>query len=189
MKKMLCMLMALCLLLAGCQAAEQTDPQTESTVPSTAPVGESTNAAEEVTEEVTQPELSIETTGPAEDVALGETGKIRIEYTGNRSGVQYITDASNVPDYEELAGYDEAYFEEHALLVVIDTVTSGSMQVEIGGIQVQDGIASVTVDRKLSGDVGTTDMATWLLWAEVERGLEYEWTIVNTANGVKVYTY
>jgi hypothetical protein len=29
----------------------------------------------------------------------------------------------------------------------------------------------------MDGDEGTADMATWLLWAELEKGLDYTWRI------------
>jgi hypothetical protein len=31
----------------------------------------------------------------------------------------------------------------------------------------------------MEGDVATTDMATWMLWAEVDKGLDCEWTLAN----------
>uniref|UniRef100_UPI001C9E8AF7 hypothetical protein n=1 Tax=Klebsiella pneumoniae TaxID=573 RepID=UPI001C9E8AF7 len=76
-----------------------------------------------------------------------------------------------------LAGYDEAYFVEKALVVVYETVSSGSVQVDIASI---DG-GVVTLSHEMSGNVGTADMATWLLWAEVDAGLDYTWSVANPA--------
>ena len=126
---------------------------------------------------------------PESDLVLGEGGRIRLDYIGNRSGVQYITEAGQVPDYEELAGYDEAYFLDKALLVVMVTTGSGSIRTEIGAVQIDGGTASVHVSYTMTGDVGTADMATWLMWVEVEAGLDYQWKLAGETNaGDQVYS-
>ena len=60
--------------------------------------------------------------------------------------------------------------------MVVDTVTSGSVKVAIDSV----GNGTVTLRKEMSGDVGTADMATWLLWAEVDQGLAESWTVTNS---------
>ena len=126
--------------------------------------------------EVTAPTLCTESATEA-SAELGETGCVRITYTNNVSNVRYVTKVEELPDYEALAKYDAAYFENKALLVILETTASGSVQVGIESIA--DG--TVTLSHEMSGDAGTTDMATWLLWAEVDQGLEGNWKVANPA--------
>ena len=205
MKRFLYMTLALCLAFTGCQGIAQTKiKETESSVAETPQITTEAETAEQtpeaVTEEsveetveetagsettaagiidVTAPQIGMGEDVPAGNVEIGETGRIRLDYTGNRDSVQYVTEASAVQAYAELAGYDAAYFENRALLLVIVTETSGSVQTEIASIQVTENMASVYVRRSMEGDVGTADMATWLLWAEVETGLDYQWSLGN----------
>lgn len=111
------------------------------------------------------------------------TGKIRIPYTGKRSSVIYVTSASSLPDYEELEIYDDAYFQEHALLLVTETVNSGSIDVGIQSVDVEGSSAILTLyhNKPFRSSAITEDMATWLLWLEVESGLDYQWKIANPA--------
>lgn len=119
-----------------------------------------------------------------------DTGKVRIPYTGSRSSITYVTSASDLPDYEELAAYDDAYFQDHALVLVIDTVNSGSVDVGILSVDVEASAATVTLYHRMPSDaLGTTDMATWLLWIEVESGLDYQWTIANPSAGSDTVSY
>lgn len=178
MKRMLCVLLTLALLLCGCQSADPTPDETQGT-------------PEEITEEATENETEVEITeietpgvtlpvvGGEEGnpVAFGDTGCVRVTYNGGVSSVRYITSVDQLPDHEALAAYDEAYFAQKALVVVYETVGSGSVKVGIESID--NGV--VTISHELPGDVGTADMATWLLWAEVEAGLDYDWSVANPA--------
>lgn len=110
---------------------------------------------------------------------VGETGRARLAYTGNTSSVRYVTSPDHLPDVEGLEGYDEAYFQNKALLLVTESVPSGSMVVDIESIIIDDGTAVITLSHQMQGDAGTTDMATWLVWAEVDAGMNYTWTIAN----------
>ena len=176
MKKMLCLILAL-VLLCGCQSTN-VDPKEPR------PEGNTENhGTEKETQDpgVTVPENEQQITG-------GNTvhdGCVRVEYTGNISAVCYITSADQLPDHEALAGYDAAYFENKALVLVKETVTSGSVKVGIASIE--DGV--VTLSHELSGQFGTTDMATWMLWAEVEAGLEYDWSVANPALKLETHTH
>ena len=165
MKKLICMLLAFVLVFSGCASSapieEPTEPQ------------ETLEATETDPPEVT---LHMEEKETEAAVETSATGAQRIEYKQNASSVRYITRVEDLPDYEALDGYRNAeYFQNNALLVVVDTVTSGSGQVSIGFL----GDGTVTLAKEMSGTLGTADMATWLLWAEVDQGLTDTWTVTN----------
>lgn len=185
MKKMFCLLIAAVLLLTGCQSAVGPTDPAQTTQPTEAP------AIIDVPEETTMPIILNPPLGtePGDAIAFANPGKTRITYTGSRSYVRYITSVDQLPDEAALKGYDEAYFETKALLIIVDTVSSGSMRLEIGNITLRGDTASVTLDRKMDGDVGTADMATWLLWAEVEKGLDYTWTLTGGTNQPNLEKY
>lgn len=115
-------------------------------------------------------------------IEITGVNKKRIPYTGNRSSVVYITSASELPSYSELAQYDDAYFEEYALVLVTETVSSGSMDVDILSVNINSTTATVTLYHEAPSDAASTaDMTTWLLWAEVEGGLDCQWVVENPA--------
>lgn len=160
---------ALCLLLVGCaNQSEVPDGSTE------------VSAMADQTESSSVPPED-NTVTPDGFLQLGDSGKARLPYDGNRSGVIYVTSASQLPDLKEMAGYDDAYFEDHGLVLVTETVKSGSVQVGINSITVKDGVASVELSRQSQGDFSTTDMATWLVWAEVDGNLNCCWEVANPA--------
>ena len=101
----------------------------------------------------------------------------RIPYAGIRRGVRYVTDPAQLPKDEAFSGYDAEFFRSYALLLVTDTVGSGSVRVGIRDIRVQGNTATVFLSRNMTGTVGTADMATWHIWAEVEPGLDYRWMV------------
>jgi opacity protein-like surface antigen len=189
MKRFLICICVLCLLLTGCQSAH--------IAPSEGTVSAGTTAAGTVsdgTAGTTLPDYFDSGAGqlgptplptnlpPMLEIRLIETaGKLRLPYAGNQSSIQYITAPDQLPDEEALTGYDEAYFQDHALLLIIETVGSGSVRLEAHSFSVLDGVASVTLSHELDGDVGTADMATWMLWVELEAGLDYSWELDNPA--------
>jgi hypothetical protein len=115
-------------------------------------------------------------------VEIEDIGRTRLTYQGNESTVKYITSVDELPDYEELAQYDANFFEENALVVVTESVNSGSVDTGILSISVEDEVASVSLYHETTGDNVTSDMATWLLWAVVDTGLDaYQWEVANPA--------
>lgn len=166
MKKIVCAVLCI-LMLWGCAPSNPVETMPKETQQETLGVT--------VPEETTPAATTNPVTG--EPLSLGETGCVRIPYTNNISRAQYVTRASDLPDDPALEKYDDAYFEHHALLVVLETTGSGS--VKVGIESVSDGV--VTLSHEMPGDVGTADMATWLLWAEVPQGLAETWTIANGA--------
>lgn len=173
MKRMMCIVLMLAMLLCGCAGSGGNAEQTAGTEAAT-------EASVSVTEiqdpEITLPKGELEQED-GEKLQLGETGAERVAYTRNVSSVHYVTSVEELPDYEALADYDEAYFRDHALLVVLESVGIGSVQVAIDSVSG----GAVTLSHTQSGDAGTTVMTTWLLWAEVEKGLDYSWYIANPA--------
>lgn len=168
------------------QTTEQTGATTEETSAETTadaatePVEEATVNVTEAPPSVTLPKVT-DTLQDGTPVDIQNTGKLRITYTGDISAVRYITSVEELPKNEAFARYDEAYFQTHALVLVTETVGSGSVQVEIEAIHVDGEAASVTLSHQMPGQAGTTDMATWLLWAEVESGMNYRWSVANSA--------
>lgn len=179
MMKLICMLLALALALCGCaQSAAPTEPTAEQTDP--APTVEA--------QEIDPPEVTLHTPEKETEasVPVGAMGAARVDYVKNGSYVRYITRPEDLPAYEALDGYrNDEYFAGKALLVVLDTVTSGSVKVSIGSV----GEGTVTLARQLPNGEGTDDMATWLLWAEVEQGLGTSWTITNPGVQSNLSTY
>ena len=172
--------LCICLLLTGCRSSGETTATPTET------------GATETTETISitlLPSDAVEVTIPKDglqepDRMLTEvetSGSLRITYTGNISSVRYVTSAAQLPAYPELQEYDEAYFREHALLVVTETVSSGSTMVGIQGIRMEGETGYVTLLHELSGDVATTVMTTWLIWAEVDRDLPETWIVENPA--------
>ena len=158
--RILAWVLILCLCLAGC-GSSKTDPTetTGHTLPShTRNYGD----------------LGI-------DVPFQLAGSRTVTYTVNTSKARYVTSAADLPDHEELSQYDDAWFEDHALLLIYESVASGSVQVGIESIQIEEGTANITLTHEPTGELGTTVMTTWLLWAEVDQGLQYTWTVVNPA--------
>ena len=176
MRKMfaLILVLALCLTAVGCRSAM-------APLPSGNDAGQ-TPGTTGTAEDTTSPSLpqdgeEIEGT----DMVFGNVGTQRISYTGIVSSVEYITSPAQLPAGETFSKYDEAYFREHALVLVTDTVGSGSIRVGIEGILLSRDTAYVKVSRELPGDAGTADMATWLIWIEVDAGLTCQWRVLNPA--------
>lgn len=170
-----CLILALCLTAAGCRSAGML-PSQAGTTPGTAPGTES----EETTGDVTSPKLpeeGDEIVGTSVNFANVQT--LRITYSGAKSNVVYVTSPAQLPKHEAFSAYDAAFFRDRALVLVTDTVGSGSVRVGIDRITVSGNTAYVTVSRELHGDVGTGDMATWYIWAEVEAGLTCRWEVFN----------
>lgn len=169
----------LCLLLSGCSQPSQTPS------PGTA-ASDSANTSSQPT---STPGVGNVIGGddfapiPGDAVDEEARGKLRITYNGNESSVHYITSVDQLPAYEELKEYDEDYFQDHALVVVTESVSSGSVDVEIDSIRQTDTGNQVVLYHSAPGDdqAGTADMATWLLWAEVDAGIEGTWTVSNPA--------
>lgn len=177
MKKMILRLMVpvLCLALCGCMTSQgqATDPaQTQGQSQPPASAGDLNDRP------ITFP---TQPTVPGEPVDFGATGAVRVTYSVNISSVRYVTSVGQLPDNEALKQYDEAYFETGALVLVMETVSSAAVQVGISDIRATEDAAWVTLSHETESDVTIPAMTTWLIWAEVERDLPDQWTVVNPA--------
>ena len=193
MKRIIAMLVALLLLLTGCRAGsgtESTPPAQTVEVPvqTDAPTQEQTLPWTEMTEPETIPEVTGEV-GVGEELEFFNPGCVRVSYEGTRRYVRYVTSPEALPAEEALEGYDAVFFENYALILVYETVGSGSVRLELEKITAEAGVASVHISRSMPGEEGTDDMATWLLWAEVEKGLEYSWKLAGASQGLNVEKY
>ena len=173
MKRMIALFLVFILTCSFCLACNKNEPTTTASTDN----HQSTKPSPVHTE---PPRETVETYSPY--LKLGEGGKQRIEYTINLSNVRYITSVDQLPEHACFAKFDEQYFQTNALVVVTETVRSGSVNVQIESIQVVGEIAVVTLSHS-SGGPGTGDMAVWFLWVEVEQGLSYQWQVANPAVG------
>lgn len=161
LKASACLLIAAAL-LTGCRSSK--NPTTVAPTDPTAPtLTEGTRG---------EPDIGI-------DVKFKVLGTQNIKYTLNISRAKYVTSVDELPNYEALEEYDEAWFKEHALLVIYETVPGGKITVDIDSIKLDGARADITLARKYDGKISTTSNVVWLLWAEVERDLHYTWNITN----------
>ncbi len=188
MKKIICIVLA-ALLLTGCQAVgDPTDPIQTTVAPT-----QSGDPTETAIPETTVPQTIVpETQAPVaenDEISFTDPGKARIAYEGMRSFARYITTPEELPELPELADFDSAFFETHALVLVVETVNSGSVQLEIDKMIRSGDEATVHLKRTMSGEVGTSDMATWLLWAVVSREYDCSWKLesANALYGVEKF--
>lgn len=90
----------------------------------------------------------------------GQVNRLRLTYNGNVSSALYVTSAAQLPDYPELSAYDDAFFKGHALVLVQESVSSGSVEVGIESVSLKaDHAAVVTLTHQGPGEgqVGTRD--------------------------------
>ena len=118
---------------------------------------------------------------PAGTVPFEERGRMRLTYIGRRHSVSYADSPEKLPYELRTEEYGEKFFAERALLIVVETVNSGSVRIGIEAAVREDDTVTVTLSHEVP-EYGTDDMATWMLWAEVERGLDgCEWRLANPA--------
>lgn len=115
------------------------------------------------------------------DIAYTVLGSCNVTYTVNVSKAQYITSAESLPNYDALKEYDDAWFAEHALLVILETVPSGKISVGIESIKYDADNANITLTHTYDGTLAIATNTVLLVWAEVPTDLSYNWNIVNPA--------
>ncbi len=75
---------------------------------------------------------------------------------------------SEVPSFNEaVSDYDDSFFAGHSLILAYVTAGSGSLRFEIREVCRDDSSLCVNVVRTNNPEVGTADMAGWLVMAEV----------------------
>ena len=139
-----CLALILALLLCGCAPTAE-PPQTASPIPTQSP--------------------------DIREIPFSDPGQCRLEYTGQSPWIRYVISRDQLPQLEALECYDDAFFRDHALVVLCITLNSGSIRPRIGQILRTGDIAQVTVIREADGEQLTQDLALWLLWARVDRDL------------------
>ena len=65
-----------------------------------------------------------------------------------------------------LKGYDEAFFEENAIILTHLKSNSGSVRYTVTGINISGGVCTMNIKAQMP-EVGTADMADWFIFAEV----------------------
>ena len=173
MKQIAAYLLILCLLFAGCQSTASAQAGQEIPL---------------VTEETVQPLIEREPqnnklTAETEFVLFRNGGRQRIAYTGAVSTVQYITSVEQLPDVDAFKQYDAEFFKENALVLVTQSTASGSAQLEIESLTVKDGEVKVKMKQTIPEGIGTSDMAAWLVWVEVDANLDFQWEMDASAKG------
>ena len=157
--------MGLALLLSGCAPRpEQPIPTAEQTAPTA--------------EQTASPTIPTVTAVPPDGEILFSGGdRTRVDYTGQEQWARYITSPEQLPENPALESFDAEFFRENALVLVKVTMTSGSILPELEAIRCTDGCAVVFVRRTAPGGNMTDDMASWLLWARVDRDLNCQWIL------------
>ncbi len=181
MKRLLALILALTVLtLWGCTQEPATNGPTTQNQTQT-PTTEA--AVSPPAQQPSQPPAHIPPTRPRpkDTLPLGKAGSVRIDYTIPVSSVRYITSVEQLPKNDAFAAYDHAYFETAALVLVTESVTSASIRVAIESVTLSEGVAHVTLLHESQGDVSTPAMTAWMIWAEVEPGLELRWEVDNPA--------
>ena len=165
---------AMCTITAGCTSS----PQEESSMPLTSP-----SAA--ISEKPSQSGFAGGGTGAvgSQSVTLANSGKLRIAYQqGAGNSVTCVSSVDQLNRFglygsDKLAAYDKHFFDSKALVLVKYTVSSGSTQLSLSSATRVSNMVSVHVDAQSAG-MGTSDMATWLLWAEVDKSLsDCQWVL------------
>lgn len=119
----------------------------------------------------------------SQSVTLANSDKLRITYQqGAGNSVTCVSSVDQLNRFglygsDKLAAYDNNFFDSKALVLVKYTVNSGSTQLSLDSATQVSNMVSVHVDAQSSG-MGTSDMATWLLWAEVDKSLsDCQWVL------------
>ena len=172
--KTFCLIMAVAMLVCVFAMTGCADKQADGSV-NTAPSRHSISEPD-VTEGTRKPPAALKP-----EIAILKTGKVNIPYTINVSNVRYVTSVDMLPSQDEFAQFDATFFETYALVVVAETVNSGSLEVGIESITVENGVAQVKLSHRPGGALGSGVKTAWLIWAQVERGLEYTWEVANPA--------
>lgn len=125
-------------------------------------------------------------------IKFSDGGIARITYDYNRSEAKVITNIQDLSPYneiKELVKYDEDYFNTSSLLLIAQTTNSGSIGVSVEAIAAIDKVLKIKLGYTVP-EIGTADMATWLLWVELDKNYdEFLGEIINPATkpGLSAY--
>ena len=127
----------------------------------------------------------IRTNGYREDVKypvvkiIRSVGELNAYYEANKEGYSLgrndnVYSDTTIGFLDACDKYDDAYFEDHILIMVLLEEGSGSIRHEVQSVNVSaDGQCCIYIDR-IVPEVGTCDMAEWHILIEPEAGIEIE---------------
>jgi len=81
--------------------------------------------------------------------------------------------------------YDDAFFEDHFLVMVTVSETSGSNRHEVTSVKINNGMLDIEIERQIP-DVGTADMAGWLITIELSNDYSISGEVNMTFIGVPI---
>ena len=64
--------------------------------------------------------------------------------------------------------YDEEFFKDHNIVLVLLTASSGSIRYKVENINLNDGVMEINITKK-TPEIGTCDMAGWHVLVEIEK--------------------
>ena len=64
--------------------------------------------------------------------------------------------------------YDEEFFKEHNIVLVLLTASSGSIRYKVANINLNDGVMEIKIERNVP-EIGTCDMAGWHVLVETDK--------------------
>lgn len=125
------------------------------------------------------------------EVSLQKAGEARIEYKSSHTeNVAWCVTDPQVVSGMQLEGLscDDDFFKDKALLFVRITTSSGSAMLDLSkAVLVGDDRLEVVYTCQMP-QIGTADMCTKLLWAEVDRSLaQYRWSVYGSVEGGQRY--
>lgn len=79
-----------------------------------------------------------------------------------------VYEDSTIGFVDAVEQYDEEYFKEKTLVIVLLTESSGSIRHKVSKASVKDGIMEIKIERNVP-EIGTCDMAGWHVLVETEK--------------------
>ncbi len=95
-------------------------------------------------------------------VVIGSVAELEAYYEANKE-IYSLTESSF---YSAMAAYDEAFFENNALIFVLLEEPSGSIKHRVAGLWVTDDELEIEIERTVP-QMGTADMAEWHIVIEM----------------------
>lgn len=109
---------------------------------------------------------------------IGSADELREYYEQNRRLYDFSNNGGSAPGFADaIEGYDDAWFEEHQLLLVLLETGSGSVRYQVTSVMA--GTNPVVDIDVLVPEVGTADMAEWHILIETDR-------VFDTADAITV---
>lgn len=158
-----CMSALMSLSLIGCASGgSEGDPM----------VGEKTSSIPQTTKKVSGFATGDVSVG-AEYIAMDNENQMRKTELASMNSIECVTSMDQLKKYAWIANglldsYEESFFEDKALVFATITVTSGSTKLSFGDAKVVNNVVLLGIKTERP-TLGTNDMATFLLWAEMDQ--------------------